>query len=510
MGKRIAMKIIVQRVFIFILCLVSLNTRSQSKLGNTWIVGTFGYQINFDSNPVAHDTSGLPSYWHLGHSNICDTNGRLLLCSDGMNIYDSTGIYIDGGDTLVPKDFYNYFNGVDDLSQASIILPMDSNIFYLVTQACSDSHMVSIMQNGGGYFDLLLYDKIDMKANAGMGKVVQKMKPIIENGNLSNSQMMACRHGNGKDWWVLKMAEDSVNVNTVLLKQDTVINMGIQRFPFIGDGGLDGGGGQMQINQQGTQMSTVNNGFNNLPLSYIYTADFDRCTGLLSSYKKTMVPTTPTGYPIGQLQLDSSALGLCYSPNGRFLYLIKYSGILQLDLLDNNISTAWYQVSGMDTAYNWFAGYTNAYLGPDGKIYIGTYHGTSKQMSTIDNPDIKGSGCNFCRKCLRSKAVYAWFSSPPCMPNYNLSGNGCWPASITEIEKNNPALVVYPNPACTVLTIQGVKEIEAVIIYNQLGQEVKKETANEKKIDIHTLSKGMYTIHVEANGKAYFARFLKE
>jgi len=490
MDKRIAMQIIVKRSFIIILCMVNFYAKCQSKLGNTWILGTYGYQINFNTNPVTYDTTGLPSEWRLGHSNICDTNGRLLLCSDGMNLYDSTGAYIDGGDTLVPNNYYNWSYGNDDLSQASIILPMDSNIFYLVTRTCSDTHWVSIMQNGGGYFDLLLYDKIDMKANAGMGKVIQKMKPIVENGNLSKSQMMACKHGNGKDWWLLKMSDDSVNVYTFLLKQDSVINKGIQRFPFIGDGELDGGGGQMQINQDGTQMSTVNSYGNNLPLPYIYTADFDRCTGLLSHYKKTMVPTIQTGYPIGQLQLDSTALGLCYSPNGRFLYLIKYSGILQLDLLDNNISTAWYQVCGMDTAYDWFAGYTNAYLGPDGKIYIGHYHGTSKQMSTIDNPDIKGSGCNFCRKCLRIKAVNAWFSTPPCMPNYNLSGNGCWPDGNVEVEIPDDEFVVYPNPSNNKFQIECKIPNSKKELYNSVGQLVFSTYSNE--VDVSRYSKGVY------------------
>ncbi|MBK9482120.1 MAG: hypothetical protein IPO02_09125 [Bacteroidetes bacterium] len=44
-----------------------------------------------------------------GNSNICDTNGNLILYSDGFNIYDSAGNYIDDGDTIVPASYYNQY-----------------------------------------------------------------------------------------------------------------------------------------------------------------------------------------------------------------------------------------------------------------------------------------------------------------------------------------------------------------------------------------------------------------
>lgn len=41
---------------------------------------------------------------------------------------------------------------------------------------------------------------IDMNANAGRGKVVKKNQVLLP-GNLTHPA--ACKHGNGRDWWVM-------------------------------------------------------------------------------------------------------------------------------------------------------------------------------------------------------------------------------------------------------------------------------------------------------------------
>jgi len=41
---------------------------------------------------------------------------------------------------------------------------------------------------------------------------------LIQNANLRKTQMMACRHGNGKDWWLLKQEGDSANVHVFLFR----------------------------------------------------------------------------------------------------------------------------------------------------------------------------------------------------------------------------------------------------------------------------------------------------
>ncbi|QLH47688.1 MAG: hypothetical protein HWD58_20005 [Bacteroidota bacterium] len=61
-------------------------------------------------------------------------------------------------------------------------------------------------------FDLLYLNKINLKANGGAGKVIERMQPIVQGEFISKTQMMACKHANGRDWWLLKMMHDSVSV----------------------------------------------------------------------------------------------------------------------------------------------------------------------------------------------------------------------------------------------------------------------------------------------------------
>ena len=80
--------------------------------------------------------------------------------------------------------------------------------------------LLKSVTNNSCYYDLLLYNIIDMNTNWGLGKVTKRMMPLMQNANLRKTQMMACRHGNGKDWWLLKNEGDYGNVHTFLFTQD--------------------------------------------------------------------------------------------------------------------------------------------------------------------------------------------------------------------------------------------------------------------------------------------------
>ena len=66
-----------------------------------------------------------------------------------------------------------------------------------------------------------------------------------------------------------------------------------------------------------------------------------------------------------------------------------------------------------------------------------------------------------------------------------------------------PNFNIYPNPARDIIHIalEDDLQMENVIIYNNLGQEIK--TVNQSTIDISSLAKGLYFIEVHTNqGKA--------
>jgi hypothetical protein len=130
-------------------------------------------------------------------------------------------------------------------------------------------------------------------------------------------------------------------------------------------------------------------------------------------------------------------------------------------------------------------------MGPDNKIYIGNFGGLSKQMSRIDNPDVKGLGCNFCPRCLRldSLGATAYVGTPPCMPNYSLGAKTCWPLSNEQVIVNNEQWELYPNPVNTILYIGNAKGKKKKL-YNTYGQLLISTTKEE--INISGLAKGLY------------------
>ncbi len=71
---------------------------------------------------------------------------------------------------------------------------------------------------------------------------------------------------------------------------------------------------------------------------------------------------------------------------------------------------------------------------------------------------------------------------------------------------------VYPNPASNSVTINTIKDIQSVVIYNTLGQVVltTSPNTNEVNIDIASLPNGFYTVKATINGVDTFKKIIKE
>ncbi|HOZ53046.1 MAG TPA: hypothetical protein PLU17_14365, partial [Chitinophagaceae bacterium] len=384
------------------------TSQSQSLRDKVWVQGAgVSFTTTFNGLNTSNaflDTVYSP-YFTKGHSNICNSNGDLILISDGYNIYNAQTTLIDNGDTLVSDELYIKYFGSSYISQTSIFLPFPNNQYYLITPTASDFEILNywnVPSTGRALFDLLLYHKIDMNANAGQGKVTKKSEVLLENVKLSKTNMMACRHGDGMNWWLFKQAHDTNMVYKFLVTADSIYNYGIQGFSEPHFGKWDQSG-QAMFSEQGDQYAVcIRGGGEQAPINPINTpgkffvADFDRCTGVLSNPKE--YATRPSScFDINDTTcMENFTEGLCFSPNGRFLYLSSYFSIKQLDLWDNDTATQWSYIHGIDTAWDYFNGYSNMYLGPNNKLYIGHRNGIGDGLSVIENPDVKGVGCNFC------------------------------------------------------------------------------------------------------------------
>lgn len=144
---------------------------------------------------------------------------------------------------------------------------------------------------------------------------------------------------------------------------------------------------------------------------------FDRCNGQLEYYNFYKLPIIDSSFnPI----LYDHTVGVCFSPNSKLFYLNSIPNIWQFELSDTTFNSGIY-ISGPDTLLGYFPEYNLSYLAPNGHIYIGAYHGIRNTMPYIENPDIRGLGCNFRGRGNGAfSQPYTNLNVPPNLPFYGL------------------------------------------------------------------------------------------
>ena len=499
--------ITIKQILILTLLLISSSrVFAQNDYGKVWVNGApISFKTTFSSTGIVnqfYDSINTKEFIN-GHSNICDANGNLILASTGVDLYDANGNLIQNGDTLVPSAIYNYYNGAIPYPQMSIILPVSPTKYYLITPSVSDSEFNANWSGSSRIiFDLIYCHTIDMSANNGLGAVVRKKQVLMEHAVLGATRMTACRHGDGKSWWLLKQGYDSNIVYKFLMNNDTILGPYVQKFaePYFTK---FENSAQSVFSRDGTQYATSNR-----LAKKVFIANFDRCSGNLFNPRVIDVPDPWTNNPFDSTQKDVAVFGVAFSRSGRFLYVVKQFNILQFDLQDTNPATQWSHVAGLDTTWSKFQFYSLAYLGPDDKLYIGNWNGFSPAMSVINNPNVKGLGCNFCPKCLRfpnhPPYIGGYVSTPPNMPNYKLGATN--PPCVVDVEEvvaDRNMITVYPNPTKGSFTI-AYKEQSVFILSDVMGKRCMTislpSDKNKIEVDAQNLPSGVYFWHQERGG----------
>jgi hypothetical protein len=479
-------------------------SNAQGKYNNNWVTGAyhFTHLVNFDStNPktIYYDSTHSMDFTGA-HSCISDSNGNIILMCTGSKLFNASKLIIENGDTLINKDQYLYFNGIGAVyaSQGSIIiLPFDSQLFKIFTPTYLDGTW-----SNTAMYNLLNMHVIDMKINNGLGRVIQKKIAVTDTILYARVGMTACRHANGKDWWIAKQGAglgiDANNIYTFYVSKDSIAKPIKNSFSTPKYNGADRSG-QMQFNQQGTQIANLQEEPNQ-----VFVANFDRCLGVITNPKVYNIPALPINNQT--TVLETLPRGLCFSPNGQFLYVVMRSKVFQLDLMEPDSALAWYLVSDIDTIWAQFNQYNTAQLAPNNKIYIGNWAGFSNAMNVIDNPDVKGAGCNWCNRCLRFLSVGV--ADPPNQINYNLGASPtlCYPLDTGNIKIDSMQLYVNYQNSSNQLTISIAKNTEKKLdVFSAQGALVYSQVINvgavKVNVDASSWAKGVYVVRVGGQSK---------
>jgi hypothetical protein len=307
---------------------------------------------------------------------VCDSSGKLLfyaftragMIGNTTLVIDSSFNIMQNGDSLIGRGWYNEL--------VIIPKPGSSNMFYLFCNKIT---------SGVG----LYYSVIDMSQNGGLGAVVLK-NSLITNSDLTDA-MIAIRHGNGRDWWLILQEWQSSNIFHIYL----ITPQGIGQVIFQSLGLSNSAGlGDFAFNYQSSKLLTVYQDFR------VQVFDFDRCSGILSNQI-----TIQNG---GLISFPS--FGCSLSPNGTIAYISNTNNIFgdslrlyQYDLTSPNITQSRQVIYQQPVPAS---GGLHA-LGPDGKIYISclyeygypyadSIHNVyTDNLSVINYPDSLGLACDF-------------------------------------------------------------------------------------------------------------------
>ncbi len=76
-------------------------------------------------------------------------------------------------------------------------------------------------------------------------------------------------------------------------------------------------------------------------------------------------------------------------------------------------------------------------------------------------------------------------------------------------EQSLSSLKVYPNPVNDVLNIEGVQNLQSVIVYNNLGQKLMTVTGNNTTIDVSGFSAGWYFVEIASEAGKSIKKIIK-
>ena len=149
-------------------------------------------------------------------------SGQLYCYTNGMQLYGWDDLPIVGGDTI---NYNNYWRSNVNRQtgekfgfrqfQGNIILPIESfenRLLYIFN--------IIIDVNVGGPIGVW-YSIVDRDCDNNRGCVVSKDNVLMEH-KIKSNMLKACRHGNGRDWWLNVVSEDNTIIYTYLLDDSGV------------------------------------------------------------------------------------------------------------------------------------------------------------------------------------------------------------------------------------------------------------------------------------------------
>ena len=486
--------------YLILLLSISLQINAYSqKASSKWVITggccnplLTGMDLDFTLGNMQVNIVPREMLFDATNGQIADNNGNTLFYSNGIYVANSSGDTMMNGSGLNPSNFTSSYRATGlTIMQGNLVIPFpgDSTKYYLFHETIDDRFNT--------YCSLYLYySVIDMTLDAGLGGVVQK-NTVLLNDSLIPGRLTACKHANGRDWWLFSPGFMNGRGYVFLITPQgiqgpLIKNMVTHRDVYAG---------QDVFSPDGTKFAIYD------PYGGLDIWDFDRCTGDFFNQNNFMI--------------NDSALvgGVAFSSNNRYLYVSSFRYLYQYDMLATNIGNSRLTLGVYDGHTNMGSSTTFylAQIAPDNKIYINCSN-SAYDIHVINNPDSGGAGSGFCQHCIHLPSFIN--TTMPNFPNYFLGAEGgtvcdSLPTSITSITKPHEEFFVFPNPAqAEVYLTLSKQKVRSVEVYNSFGQRIACTSEFIKdeyiRFDVSALQSGVYYIEIVSDKRKQVKMFVKE
>lgn len=360
-------------IFLLAFCVLSLisnqYTAAQFNRTKNWVLGD-SLAIDFSN---ATPTVGFSSLNSLeGISAISDTNGNLLLYTNGITVWNAQHQVMPNGTGL----FANL-----STSNAALIVPMPAHadLYYIF--------VMSAFATPGA----LTYSIVDMSLDGGLGDITVKNEYVFGN---STEKLCATMHANGIDYWIMTHDYGNNTFRAYLLTSQGLDTTAV--ISKIGEAHTYGKGqGSMRFSPSGCRLALAK--LLKDISGHVEVFNFDNATGNVFNPMGLYVtdPVFLTLFPLAGLEYITPYT-LCFSPDNSKLYVSSLNFLVQFDLEAGEEQDI--QQSSGAIASVWNVSSYNDYFGdlqiaPNGKIYVSRMY--AQYISVINNPNGTGSSCDF-------------------------------------------------------------------------------------------------------------------
>jgi len=424
-----------KKVFLGIILLFLKTTLIFSQgLNHSWLLGYWpdGYlkgRMLFDASSNSYSTEMRKMQFWGTEGNISDANGNFLMSSNGVWIANANNDTMMNGAGLNPNSFTSAWSDGLLIPYGNLIIPYpgDSSKYVLIHQTGDSLNNVPSTE--------LYYSIIDMQLDGGLGGLYSKNNVIFQ--DTIGWGISACKHANGRDWWVVAIKDTSDIIYKILFTPSGIQSITTQNLnvPYAW-----GNASQLTFSPDGTKFTYSY--YDALINRDIFLFNFDRCNGMFSNPQIIDITDGHVGF------------GLAFSSSSRYLYATSSANIFQINTDTSNIQASLQIVAQNDTFHSpvpngFVTDFFLMYLAADGKIYI-TSGNSVQHLHFINYPDSAGMACDVQQHAIN---LGIWsFRAVPNHPNYYLgcdttSGCACLTTTLEEINNHYFKLSISPNPS---------------------------------------------------------------